>query len=559
MSSTSFQDIHAATPDLDALTSRTRAHCAALESASTVEACMETLRAWDADRCEVETYDALVQLRFSQDTTDAGAKSAREAWDAASPRWTELEVEVKRTLLAHPLREALESEVGAQAFALWESQVLAFDPSIKEDLAREAALSAEYVELCVRARFHFRGEDLTLSTLRKFRQDGDREVRHGADKLQWEWFQQNSEALDRIYGDLVALRTGMAGKLGFDTFTTLGYKRMCRVDYDRTDVERFRAEIVREVVPLATELHRKQAEELGLDELMAWDESVHDVRGNPLPKGDRDWMVARAREMFDEMGGGLDDFFRVMDAGGFLDLDSRDGKAGGGFCTSFASHGMPFVFANFNGTKDDVEVLTHEVGHAFQNYRSGKLWPSDYHWPTYESCEVHSMGLEFLTYPHMDGFFGEDGDRFRRVHLTESLLFLTYGTAVDHFQHLVYDRPGATPDERREMWQEMERTYMPWRKWGDLDYPASGGRWQYQPHIYTDAFYYIDYVLAQTCALQFWARAEDDRAGAMKDYVDLCARGGSAPFQELVRSAGLVSPFDEGALAKVVQHARGML
>ena len=259
------------------------------------------------------------------------------------------------------------------------------------------------------------------------------------------------------------------------------------------------------------------------------------------------------------MGGGLGDFFRRMDTGGFLDLDARKGKANGGFCTSFPTHGMPFVYANFNGTKHDVEVLTHEIGHAFQNYSSREQWPMDYFWPTFESCEVHSMGLEFLTWPHMDAFFGEDGDRFRRFHLTEALTFLPYGTAVDHFQHLIYERPDATPEERHGMWQEMERTYLPWRDYGDLAHPKMGGRWQHQSHIYGSPFYYIDYVLAQTCALQFWAKAEVDRESTMKDYVELCERGGSLPFQALVRSAGLTSPFDAGCLSDVVKRAKGTL
>jgi M3 family oligoendopeptidase len=248
-----------------------------------------------------------------------------------------------------------------------------------------------------------------------------------------------------------------------------------------------------------------------------------------------------------------------MEAGGFLDLADRKGKAGGGFCTSFPTEGMPFVFANFNGTKGDVEVFSHEMGHAFQSYESRDLPLSDYLWPTYESAEIHSMSLEFLTWPHMERFFGADADRFRRVHLAEALLFLPYGTAVDHFQHEIYARPAMSPAERHDLWRSMEETYLPWRRWGDLAYPAQGGRWQQQRHIYLAPFYYIDYVLAQTCALQFWVRAERDRDGAMADYVALCRRGGQAPFRGLVASAGLTSPFDEGCLAEVVDAARAAL
>jgi M3 family oligoendopeptidase len=352
----------------------------------------------------------------------------------------------------------------------------------------------------------------------------------------------------------------MARALGLPSFVELGYQRMHRVDYDRGDVERFRATIRAELVPLAEALIARQSRELGLDPLMAWDEPLHDLRGNPAPLGGVDWQVGQARAMFDAMGPELGQFFARLDDGRFLDLDSRPGKAGGGFCTSFPTHGMPFVFANFNGTTSDVTVLTHEIGHAFQNYASRELWPSDYFWPTYESAEVHSMSLELLAWPHLEKLLGADGaERFRRVHLTEALLFLAYGTAVDHFQHEVYSRPQLSPEERHACWAALERTYLPWRRWGDLAHPARGGRWQLQRHIYLSPFYYIDYVLAQTCALQFWARAAEDRQGALDEYVALCRRGGSLPFQALVRSAGLTSPFDEGCLSAVLQRARTTL
>jgi M3 family oligoendopeptidase len=169
------------------------------------------------------------------------------------------------------------------------------------------------------------------------------------------------------------------------------------------------------------------------------------------------------------------------------------------------------------------------------------------------------MSLEFLTWPYLERFFGDDAERFRRIHLAQSLLFLPYGVAVDHFQHEVYEHPDATPAERHAMWKAMEATYLPWRRWGDIARPAAGGFWQRQLHIYHYPFYYVDYTLAQVCALQFWVRAGEDRDEAMADYRTLCQRGGEAPFQTLVRSAGLRSPFEPGCLTAVVEKARGTL
>ena len=553
-----FSDVSAPSPDLGTLAVTIGELEASLAAADSLDVSLAAVKAWDAIRREVQTYSSLVGLRFQQDTTDPARKREREAWDEAEPRWTELEVAMKRALLAHPRRAEIEAEIGAQAFALWESDVLAFDPAIKADLAREAKLGAEYVELLASAELPFDGEVLNLSSITPYRQSPDRTVRHAAEEVFWNWFAAHGDELDRIFDDLVQLRTAMAAQLGFDDFVGVGYRRMCRVDYDRADVEGLRAAVREHVVPFAAEIRRRQAGALGLDRVMAWDEPVHDLAGNPAPLGDHDWMIARAGEMFDAMGD-LGPFFRRLETGGFLDLADRKGKAGGGFCTSFPTEGMPFIFANFNGTKGDVEVFSHEMGHAFQSYESRDLPLADYLWPTYESAEIHSMSLEFLTWPHMERFFGADAARFRRVHLAEALLFLPYGTAVDHFQHEIYRRPAMSRAERHELWRSMEQTYLPWRDWGDLAYPAKGGRWQHQRHIYLAPFYYIDYVLAQTCALQFWVRSERDREAAMRDYVALCRRGGAAPFRSLVASAGLTSPFEDGCLAEVVEAARAAL
>jgi M3 family oligoendopeptidase len=240
---------------------------------------------------------------------------------------------------------------------------------------------------------------------------------------------------------------------------------------------------------------------------------------------------------------------------GLLDLQSRDGKAGGGFCTSFPTYGLPYIFANFNGTTHDVNVLVHEMGHAFQAYSSRALPVSEYLWPTFEACEVHSMSMEFFTWPQLQAFFGDDAQRYRIQHLKSSLLFLPYGAAVDHFQHFVYENPDAAPEERRAFWRQLEATYMPWRRNGGIEHLENGGYWQQQRHIYQMPFYYIDYTLALCCALQFWARSLNDYDGAMADYVALCRRGGAQPFQSLVRSAGLQSPFDAGVLHGVAERA----
>lgn len=546
-------------PDLEEVAARYDALEAQLEAARDPEARLAVIRDWDALRCQLETWRSLTHLRFNQETDNDEYCAERERCDELTPRLTRLDVSLKRKLLASPHRAELEERLGAQAFALWESDVTAFEPAIEEDLVREARLEAEYVELLAGARIGFRGESLNLPEIRRHATGPDRDTRHEAEQARWTWFADHATKLDRIFDDLVRLRTSMAKKLGFASYVELGYLRMQRIDYDAADVARFRTQVRHHVVPLASALRQRQAARLGVERLCFWDEAVHDPKGNPEPMGDHDWMLARAQEMFDVMHPELASFFAMMRDRGLLDLQARDGKSDGGFCTGFPIWGVPYIFGNFNGSKADVEVFTHESGHAFQFHRSSSMELLDYVWPTAESCEVHSMGLEFLTWPHMERFFGDRAERFRRNHLTDALLFLPYGTAVDHFQHLVYERPEASPDERRQMWQEMERTYLPWRRYRDLAHPAAGGFWQLQRHIYINPFYYIDYCLAQTCALQFWIRSQEDAEATLDAFVALCNRGGRMPFQSLVRSAGLSSPFDDGVLERVMNQSQAAI
>ncbi len=550
-----FHDIHAETPVFEDIARRYAELTAAYDAAEDPAQRRATLDAWDGLRRKLETWSSLVGLRFQQDTKDEARKQALTERDEMSPRLSELEIAFMRKLRDGAHAAEIAEQYGPHVLDVWGCTMASYDPTIEAETIAESKSRAAYTELVSSATFDYRGETLNLSQLAKYAQDPDRETRHATAKMRWDWFEANGTALDGIYDQLVSLRQTQAEKLGHENYVALGYQRMGRTDYGAADVARYREAIREHVVPLCTRIRERQRETLGLDALMAWDEGIQDPRGNPRPQGDHDWMVGQAHAMFDEMAHGLGDFFGVMDDGHLLDLKAREGKAGGGFCTSFPTHGVPFIFANFNGTKGDVQVFTHEMGHAFQNYAARAQPTLDYLWPTSEAAEVHSMSLEFLTWPHMEKFFGDDAERFRQLHLTESLLFLPYGVAVDHFQHLVYENPGATSAERLAMWQDMERLYLPSRQWGDLARPEAGGFWQGQLHVYHYPFYYIDYTLAQVCAMQFWVKAREDRERAMTSYVALCRRGGEAPFQDLVRSAGLTSPFDDGCLTDVVHAA----
>jgi M3 family oligoendopeptidase len=554
-----FSEILAECPVLEKVTEKYQAIAASLNSAQTEIDREIALRQWEDLRRQLSTWSELTYLHFHQDTQNEEYKKARDYCDELSPKLTALEIDLKRQLLNSPVRSQLEELIGKHAFKLWQADLTTFDPSIETELVRESKLVAEYTELLASAKLEWKGETVNLSGIKKYTQDRDRDVRHEAERVRWQFFSDNQEKLDRNFHELVQIRHQMAKKLGYENYIGLGYQNMRRIDYRQAEVALYCDIVAQEVVPLVDRLIQRQTQKLNLDKIFFWDEAIFDLQGNPTPKGDRDWMLIKAQEMFEAMHPELGDFFAIMRDRHLLDLKTRPGKAGGGFCTSFPNYKVPFIFANFNGTQADVEVFTHEMGHAFQSWKSRNLPVFDYLWPTMESAEIHSMSLEFLTWGEMERFFEEDAQRFRQHHLAGSLMFLPYGVAVDRFQHLVYAHPDATPAERHQMWQQVEARFLPWRNYGDLEHPARGGLWQEKQHIYCSPFYYIDYTLALCCALQFWVKSERDFPAALNDYIALCQRGGEAPFQELVRSAKLVSPFAPGALTQVCDRAREVL
>jgi len=550
-----FSEMHPPAPDPNALASEFDELGVRWAAAADAPERRAVLESWDRLRRRFHTWYELAQVRFTQNTSDEDARAERELSDELEPRFTSLEVVFLEAVLASEYKAELERDLGPQSLALWRLNVAAFDPRIEADRVAEARVAARYTDLIAQARIPFQGQEWNHASIAKFAEDPDRELRRTAAEARWAWFEANGAETDRIYDELVELRAGMARTLGHEDFVSLGYERMKRVDYDRSDVERFRTSVRDSVVPVCQRVLARRAGALGLEQLAIWDEALADPDGNPAPRGDAQWTEREAAQVFSETHPELGNFYEMLGDRGLLDLATREGKAAGGYTTFIEEEGVPFVFANFNGTLGDVDVLTHEVGHAFQVWSSRERFPMEHRWPTLEACEIHSMSLELLAWPSMERFFGEDAERYRRIHLENNLLFLPYGVAVDHFQHRVYENPGASPAERHQMWKEMESLYLPWRDNGGIPWLEKGGRWQAQLHIYQSPFYYIDYTLALTCALQLWAWAERDRPAAMDAYVALCRRGGSASFQELVRGAGLTSPFDDGCLGGAVEHA----
>lgn len=551
-----FQDMPYVRPDIDRIKELFTQMTESLRNAAGFEEAETAFLRVDEEYRHFSTAGSIVYVRHEIDTRDAVYDAEQQFFDEAAPILEEYMQNWSLALLETPFRPKFEEKYGKLMFLNTEIELKTFAPEIIPDMQKENALITEYTKLLASAQIPFEDGLYTLSQLSPFKQDPSDARRLDAWKAEAGFYSENSSELDRIYDELVRLRDGMAKKLGYENYIELGYYRMTRNSYTKKDVEKFRAAVRRYLVPVADSIYRKQARRLEKTYPMNFADNALEFRsGNPKPAGTPDDILAHGRRFYHELSPETREFIDFMYENELLDVLSRTGKAGGGFCTEFADYKSPFIFANFNGTSHDVEVITHEAGHAFAGYMARDIVPLKQQSPTMEACEVHSMSMEFFAWPWIEGFFGEDTRKFLYTHLAGALTFIPYGTMVDHFQHLVYENPDMTPQQRHDTWRTLMREYMPWVKLDELPFYGEAKGWQRQIHIYQVPFYYIDYCLAQTVALQFWAQMMQDRKAAWEAYMNYTRPGGTKLFTELVALAGLATPFGDEALDSVCKVA----
>ncbi|MDM5187622.1 M3 family oligoendopeptidase [Bacillus sp. DX4.1] len=555
----SFENYEYKRPNTEELQEKFTVAFEQFDNAKTVEEQKQVIGSINEIRNDFSTMYNICYIRHSVDTTDVFYKEEQDFFDEHSPIVQGYVTKYYNALMGSPFRQELEAHYGTQLFALAESELKTYSDEVVKDLQLENKLSSQYTQLLAAAKIAFEGEERTLSQLVPFMQHTDRNMRKQASEAYYGFLAEHEKELDGIYDELVKVRTKIAKTLGFQNFVELGYARMCRTDYNAEMVANYRKQVLDYIVPVATELRNRQQARISVEKLAYYDENFEYATGNPTPKGDADWIINHGKTMYKELSKETDEFFNFMLDNQLVDLVAKKGKAGGGYCTYIENYKAPFIFSNFNGTSGDIDVLTHEAGHAFQVYESRKYEIPEYNWPTYEACEIHSMSMEFFTWPWMKLFFEEDADKYYFSHLSSALLFLPYGVSVDEFQHYVYENPEVSPEERKAAWRNIERKYLPHRDYEDNDYLERGGFWQRQGHIYNSPFYYIDYTLAQICALQFWKRARDNRQEAWEDYVHLCRQGGSQSFLQLVETANLTSPFADGCVQGVITEIQAWL
>lgn len=508
----------------------------------------------------MSTMSTIASIRHTLDTRDPFYERENEYINEMMPEVTSALLKVSEAFMDSPYRMELEKEYGKQLFVSMELQKKAFCEKNIPLMQREASLTNEYQKIMAAAEIPFLGEMRNLYGLQKFFEHEDRKVRAEAYKAYSQFYHGHEERLEEIWDELIAIRNEMGRNLGYENFIPVGYMQQGRTDYGVDEVEAFRRQVREEVVPLCEKMYQLQKERLGVDTFMAYDEKRVYPDGNAVPAGDEEFMISQAQKMYHDMGAETGGFIDFMIDHELMDLVNKPGKASTGYMTELSDYDAPFVFSCFNHTIFDMQVLTHELGHAFAGYMAMRSQPLlAYHDVSTDIAEIHSMSMEQFAYKYAEQFFGDQADKYRFAHLQEALTFVPFGTAVDEFQHICYANPSLSPKERTLEWKKLEEIYMPWRKYDEDDFFDRGGYWYHKLHIFLYPFYYINYVLTTMGAMEFAAKNAENHEKAWEDYLKLCRCGGSMSYLETLRYAGLSVPFEEGSVKRAAAYVRKVL
>ena len=555
-----FPEMQYRRPDIDAMIALCKTAEEGIKNAPDAQTVLTIYRNLMQEQAHFYSMASLAYIRFTLNTKDDFYNTEKTFLDEQSPLLQGPAQSVDMALMNSPFRAELEEELGTLLFKNLEISVRSFREELVPLMQEANKLESAYQELYASATVEWEGETIPLPMLGLYKESPDRATRKKAFEKEGGFFDAHREELDTIFDKLVKNRNAQARLLGHENYLQLGYDRLGRNCYGYNELKAFRKQIAEDLVPVVTMTKEDQKKRIGVDEIHLYDHDFLFADGNALPKGTPDDILAAGKKMYDEMNPETAEFIDFMYENQLLDVLSKEGKAPGGYCSTIEDYKAPFIFSNFNGTADDVDVLTHEAGHAFAAFRAFKNnLPLYARSPTMEACEVHSMSMEFLTQDFHHLFFGENTAKYEYVHAANALSFIPYGCMVDEFQHIMYENENLTPDERNQVWLDLEKKYRPHLHQEDLPFYGRGSGWQFKLHIYLHPLYYIDYCMAQAVAFRFWTMSLKDPADAWKRYLAFVDLGGTVTFEEAVRAAGLPLPYDEGSMGEVAREIAAWL
>ena len=531
---------------------------AKVENATCPQDLLDARNEYNKDSELLGTMVRLAHTRLNLNSRDEFYSAEMDYYNNALPEIQMYDIKFSKAFLASPYLEEAKKGLNPLVITMMELSLKTADERILEEMQEENKLTTEYGKFVSELTYDFRGEKVTLGILRKYMQDNDRETRKEACNALGKTLKANSEFIDTIFDKMVKNRDKMAKKLGYKNYVELGYNIMQRTCYDKDMVAVFRENVLNDIVPVVTRLKNAIAKKLGIEEMKVYDDATYS-ENDPKPILDAEGILNAGREMYHEMSKETSDFIDMMFESDAFDVMPREGKWTGGYMTYFPIYKQPFIFANFNGTTADVDVITHEAGHAFAYYVGASDMTPELQLGGMETAETHSMSMEFFAWKYIDKFFGDGADAYKYKHLFSALAFIPYGTIVDYFQEIVYENPEMSPEERKAVWRDLEAKFRPWMNARGIEYIEEGTRWQYQNHIFQSPFYYIDYCLAQTIAFEFLKLSLEDYDKALKTYIAHAKRTGNYGITDLVKMAGLKSPFEKGALSEVAEFCEKLL
>ncbi len=557
MENFTFPSLEYVRPDFDNLEKECLQMVEVVKHANSYQDIKSVLERREKIQKTIDTMCTIAYIRNTLNTTDEFYEKEVEFIDERGAAANVATTELSKALLACEFTDDITAEYGPEFLVIEQRSVDQFKEELVPFMQQEAKLTTRYQKLMATAKIEFDGQILNLYGVQKYFEHPDRETRKAAFKAYSDFYHNNEAEMEEIFDELVKLRNEMGRYMGYENFIPLAYIQQGRSDYGQEEVASFREQVRKEIVPICEKLYEAQAKRIGVDQVRVFDEKFIFPDGNAEPIGDDDYLVGEAQKMYHDLSPETGEFIDFMIKHQLMDLKNKPNKASTGYMTNLLDYDAPYVFSCFNHTIFDMQVLSHELGHAFAGYEAMRSQKTlQYYSTSTDIAEIHSMAMEQFAYPYAEQFFGKDADKFRFAHLQEAVTFVPFGVAVDEFQHIMYANPDLTPKERTYEWHKLEEKYMPWRKYEDNEFMERGGYWYHKLHIFLYPFYYINYTLTTIGAMEFKKRYNENKEQAWKDYLALCKAGSCTNYLNLLKLANLSIPFEEGSVAKAISYAK---
>ena len=539
-------------PDMDRIITSYEKLLTDLNKAKTIDKQLNIIEKINEIRDDFFSMEWLSCINYFLNVTDKYFIEQEAFFAKNKPIMENLKLKYYQALLASPFKEELKEKIGNKVFQIADLEVRLLSNETNEQVASEKKLTNKYSDLTTSIKVNFDNQEMSLTKLNKYIVSDDQKVRIDANNIKKEALLVKEQEIDKILSDLIEVRTSLAHKLGFNSYTEVGYIKMRRLGYDVNDITKFRQNIAKYVVPFVLKLKEKQRQELGVEKLKYYDNPILFKDGNPVPLGDSKFLVNQALKMYKKISPEIYNTFKMMVDKELMDLDIKPNKFNIGITTYIPKYQVPIFISNFNNTSYDVCVLIHEFGHSFQLFSSRHLKYYENWWPTFDTCEIHSQGMELLTLPYMNYFF-DTPQKYVYEKLFTTCSDFCFQCLVDEFQHEIYDHPNWTNFERKKCWQKLDKIYRPWMDYSDNEYLNNGNGYQLISHIFQNPFYYIDYALSNSVALQLYLLSLDNVNKGWDKYIQLCKLGGKYTFLEIINKNNLKSPFDDNYFKEIVE------